>query len=111
MPRYNFSRGDLLRKVDFDIKGDDLIVFLHIQAREAPLAGRPPGAQHPAGAWPCECWVRRNALAIGLVAGDVALLQVLHGLELRTARCRLASSPAACPPWWTAAQRQAETVR
>ncbi|GAB1302770.1 Heparan-sulfate 6-O-sulfotransferase 2 [Apodemus speciosus] len=40
VPRYNFSRGDLLRKVDFDIKGDDLIVFLHIQKTGGTTFGR-----------------------------------------------------------------------
>uniref|UniRef100_G3UV05 Heparan-sulfate 6-O-sulfotransferase n=1 Tax=Meleagris gallopavo TaxID=9103 RepID=G3UV05_MELGA len=38
VPRFNFSAGDLLRRVDFNIKGDDLIVFLHIQLEQ-----------------PCEC--------------------------------------------------------
>ncbi|KAB0354075.1 hypothetical protein FD755_023232 [Muntiacus reevesi] len=40
VPRYNFSRGDLLRKVDFDIKCDDLIVFLHIQKTGGTTFGR-----------------------------------------------------------------------
>ncbi|KAB1253611.1 Heparan-sulfate 6-O-sulfotransferase 2 [Camelus dromedarius] len=36
----SLSRGDLLRKVDFDIKGDDLIVFLHIQKTGGTTFGR-----------------------------------------------------------------------
>ncbi|XP_075429287.1 heparan-sulfate 6-O-sulfotransferase 2 [Ascaphus truei] len=40
VPQFNFSGGDLLRKVDFDIKGDDLIVFLHIQKTGGTTFGR-----------------------------------------------------------------------
>uniref|UniRef100_A0ACB8FXN8 Heparan-sulfate 6-O-sulfotransferase 2 n=1 Tax=Sphaerodactylus townsendi TaxID=933632 RepID=A0ACB8FXN8_9SAUR len=40
VPRLNFSAGDLLRRVDFNIKGDDLIVFLHIQKTGGTTFGR-----------------------------------------------------------------------
>ncbi|NXW36597.1 H6ST2 sulfotransferase, partial [Phaetusa simplex] len=40
VPRFNFSDGDLLRRVDFNIKGDDLIVFLHIQKTGGTTFGR-----------------------------------------------------------------------
>ncbi|KAM6413362.1 heparan-sulfate 6-O-sulfotransferase 2 [Rhynochetos jubatus] len=40
VPRFNFSAADLLRRVDFNIKGDDLIVFLHIQKTGGTTFGR-----------------------------------------------------------------------
>ncbi|NWU76107.1 H6ST2 sulfotransferase, partial [Onychorhynchus coronatus] len=40
VPRFNFSTDDLLRRVDFNIKGDDLIVFLHIQKTGGTTFGR-----------------------------------------------------------------------
>ncbi|XP_039428043.1 heparan-sulfate 6-O-sulfotransferase 2 [Corvus cornix cornix] len=40
VPRFNFSASDLLRRVDFNIKGDDLIVFLHIQKTGGTTFGR-----------------------------------------------------------------------
>ncbi|XP_024071307.2 heparan-sulfate 6-O-sulfotransferase 2 [Terrapene carolina triunguis] len=40
VPRFNFSGRDLLRRVDFNIKGDDLIVFLHIQKTGGTTFGR-----------------------------------------------------------------------
>ncbi|XP_063280821.1 heparan-sulfate 6-O-sulfotransferase 2-like [Prinia subflava] len=40
VPRFNFSADDLLRRVDFNIKGDDLIVFLHIQKTGGTTFGR-----------------------------------------------------------------------
>ncbi|KAM9373950.1 heparan-sulfate 6-O-sulfotransferase 2 [Phaethornis superciliosus] len=40
VPRFNFSIDDLLRRVDFNIKGDDLIVFLHIQKTGGTTFGR-----------------------------------------------------------------------
>ncbi|NXA37027.1 H6ST2 sulfotransferase, partial [Eudromia elegans] len=40
VPRFNFSARDLLRRVDFNIKGDDLIVFLHIQKTGGTTFGR-----------------------------------------------------------------------
>ncbi|NXQ37479.1 H6ST2 sulfotransferase, partial [Alaudala cheleensis] len=40
VPRFNFSVDDLLRRVDFNIKGDDLIVFLHIQKTGGTTFGR-----------------------------------------------------------------------
>ncbi|XP_078544684.1 heparan-sulfate 6-O-sulfotransferase 2 [Lissotriton helveticus] len=40
VPKLNFSDDDLLRKVDFNIKGDDLIVFLHIQKTGGTTFGR-----------------------------------------------------------------------
>nr|XP_033801331.1 heparan-sulfate 6-O-sulfotransferase 2 [Geotrypetes seraphini] len=40
VPKFNFSEGDLLRRVDFNIKGDDLIVFLHIQKTGGTTFGR-----------------------------------------------------------------------
>uniref|UniRef100_A0A8C0I653 Heparan-sulfate 6-O-sulfotransferase n=1 Tax=Balaenoptera musculus TaxID=9771 RepID=A0A8C0I653_BALMU len=53
---YNFSRGDLLRKVDFDIKGDDLIVFLHIQKTGGTTFGRHL-VRNIQLEQPCECRV------------------------------------------------------
>uniref|UniRef100_A0A6J0TT52 Heparan-sulfate 6-O-sulfotransferase n=1 Tax=Pogona vitticeps TaxID=103695 RepID=A0A6J0TT52_9SAUR len=38
--RQNFSAADLLRRVDFRIAGDDLIVFLHIQKTGGTTFGR-----------------------------------------------------------------------
>ncbi|XP_063793551.1 heparan-sulfate 6-O-sulfotransferase 2 [Pseudophryne corroboree] len=40
LPRFNFTVDDLLRKVDFNINGDDLIVFLHIQKTGGTTFGR-----------------------------------------------------------------------
>ncbi|XP_018420463.1 PREDICTED: heparan-sulfate 6-O-sulfotransferase 2 [Nanorana parkeri] len=40
IPKFNFSVDDLLRKVDFNINGDDLIVFLHIQKTGGTTFGR-----------------------------------------------------------------------
>ncbi|KAL4631676.1 heparan-sulfate 6-O-sulfotransferase 2-like isoform X2 [Arapaima gigas] len=40
VPRFNFSASDLSRTVDFDIKGDDVIVFLHIQKTGGTTFGR-----------------------------------------------------------------------
>ncbi|XP_073918751.1 heparan-sulfate 6-O-sulfotransferase 2 isoform X2 [Castor canadensis] len=56
VPRYNFSRGDLLRKVHFDIKGDDLIVFLHIQKTGGTTFGRHL-VRNIQLEQPCECRV------------------------------------------------------
>ncbi|XP_036787139.2 heparan-sulfate 6-O-sulfotransferase 2 isoform X1 [Manis pentadactyla] len=56
VPRYNFSRGDLMRKVDFDIKGDDLIVFLHIQKTGGTTFGRHL-VRNIQLEQPCECRV------------------------------------------------------
>ncbi|XP_041075914.1 heparan-sulfate 6-O-sulfotransferase 2-like [Polyodon spathula] len=40
VPRFNFSEGELRRAVDFNIKGDDVIVFLHIQKTGGTTFGR-----------------------------------------------------------------------
>ncbi|XP_028655381.1 heparan-sulfate 6-O-sulfotransferase 3-B [Erpetoichthys calabaricus] len=40
MPKFNFSQKDLMRFVDFNIKGDDVIVFLHIQKTGGTTFGR-----------------------------------------------------------------------
>ncbi|XP_020779159.1 heparan-sulfate 6-O-sulfotransferase 2 [Boleophthalmus pectinirostris] len=40
IPRFNFSKNDLYRVVDFNIKGDDVIVFLHIQKTGGTTFGR-----------------------------------------------------------------------
>ncbi|XP_038159924.1 heparan-sulfate 6-O-sulfotransferase 2 isoform X1 [Cyprinodon tularosa] len=40
VPRFNFSKADLNRAVDFNIKGDDVIVFLHIQKTGGTTFGR-----------------------------------------------------------------------
>ncbi|KAM4732213.1 heparan-sulfate 6-O-sulfotransferase 2 [Anableps anableps] len=40
VPRFNFTRADLNRAVDFNIKGDDVIVFLHIQKTGGTTFGR-----------------------------------------------------------------------
>ncbi|KAM4702318.1 heparan-sulfate 6-O-sulfotransferase 3 [Discoglossus pictus] len=39
-PRFNFTPKDLARFVDFNIKGDDVIVFLHIQKTGGTTFGR-----------------------------------------------------------------------
>ena len=58
--RYTFSHGDLLRKVDFDIKGDDRIMFLHIQKTGGTTFGH-----HPVGSiqleQPFECRMGQKA--------------------------------------------------
>lgn len=40
VPRFNFSKADLNRVVDFNIKGDDVMVFLHIQKTGGTTFGR-----------------------------------------------------------------------
>ncbi|XP_012717121.2 heparan-sulfate 6-O-sulfotransferase 2 isoform X1 [Fundulus heteroclitus] len=40
VPRFNFTAADLNRVVDFNIKGDDVIVFLHIQKTGGTTFGR-----------------------------------------------------------------------
>lgn len=40
IPRFNFTKADLNRAVDFNIKGDDVIVFLHIQKTGGTTFGR-----------------------------------------------------------------------
>ncbi|XP_059202143.1 heparan-sulfate 6-O-sulfotransferase 2 isoform X1 [Centropristis striata] len=40
IPRFNFTKTDLSRIVDFNIKGDDVIVFLHIQKTGGTTFGR-----------------------------------------------------------------------
>ncbi|XP_029368480.1 heparan-sulfate 6-O-sulfotransferase 2 [Echeneis naucrates] len=40
VPRFNFTKSDLNRVVDFNIKGDDVIVFLHIQKTGGTTFGR-----------------------------------------------------------------------
>ncbi|XP_037317043.2 heparan-sulfate 6-O-sulfotransferase 2 isoform X2 [Pungitius pungitius] len=40
VPRFNFTEVDLNRAVDFNIKGDDVIVFLHIQKTGGTTFGR-----------------------------------------------------------------------
>ncbi|XP_046874792.1 heparan-sulfate 6-O-sulfotransferase 2 isoform X1 [Hypomesus transpacificus] len=40
VPRFNFTIADLNRAVDFNIKGDDVIVFLHIQKTGGTTFGR-----------------------------------------------------------------------
>ncbi|KAM7000158.1 heparan-sulfate 6-O-sulfotransferase 2 [Tautogolabrus adspersus] len=40
VPRFNFTKADLNRDVDFNIKGDDVIVFLHIQKTGGTTFGR-----------------------------------------------------------------------
>ncbi|XP_047190518.1 heparan-sulfate 6-O-sulfotransferase 2 isoform X2 [Scophthalmus maximus] len=40
VPRYNFTKADLNRVVDFHMKGDDVIVFLHIQKTGGTTFGR-----------------------------------------------------------------------
>lgn len=40
VPRFNFTTKDLNRAVDFHIKGDDVIVFLHIQKTGGTTFGR-----------------------------------------------------------------------
>lgn len=40
VPRFNFTKADLNHVVDFNIKGDDVIVFLHIQKTGGTTFGR-----------------------------------------------------------------------
>ncbi|KAL4608913.1 heparan-sulfate 6-O-sulfotransferase 3-like [Arapaima gigas] len=40
VPKFNFTERDLERHVDFDIRGDDVIVFLHIQKTGGTTFGR-----------------------------------------------------------------------
>ncbi|MGH0181337.1 UNVERIFIED_CONTAM: hypothetical protein FKN15_006185 [Acipenser sinensis] len=40
VPRFHFSEDELRRTVDFNIKGDDVIVFLHIQKTGGTTFGR-----------------------------------------------------------------------
>ncbi|XP_068181786.1 heparan-sulfate 6-O-sulfotransferase 2 [Antennarius striatus] len=40
VPRFNFTNAELNRVVDFNIKGDDVIVFLHIQKTGGTTFGR-----------------------------------------------------------------------
>lgn len=40
VPRFNFTNAELNRAVDFKIKGDDVIVFLHIQKTGGTTFGR-----------------------------------------------------------------------
>jgi len=40
VPRFNFTNADLSRVVDFNMKGDDVIVFLHIQKTGGTTFGR-----------------------------------------------------------------------
>ncbi|XP_066505182.1 heparan-sulfate 6-O-sulfotransferase 2 isoform X2 [Hoplias malabaricus] len=40
VPRFHFDKADLDRVVDFNIKGDDVIVFLHIQKTGGTTFGR-----------------------------------------------------------------------
>lgn len=40
VPRFNFTTADLNHIVDFNIKGDDIIVFLHIQKTGGTTFGR-----------------------------------------------------------------------
>lgn len=40
VPRFHFSEDELRRAVDFNIKGDDVIVFLHIQKTGGTTFGR-----------------------------------------------------------------------
>lgn len=40
VPRFNFTISDLIRVIDFNIKGDDVIVFLHIQKTGGTTFGR-----------------------------------------------------------------------
>ncbi|CAL9707025.1 unnamed protein product [Knipowitschia caucasica] len=56
IPRFNFSKIDLYRAVDFNIKGDDVIVFLHIQKTGGTTFGRHL-VRNIQLERPCECHV------------------------------------------------------
>ncbi|XP_064206679.1 heparan-sulfate 6-O-sulfotransferase 2-like [Anguilla rostrata] len=64
VPRFNFTTNDLRRTVDFDIKGDDVIVFLHIQKTGGTTFGRhlvrniqlERPCECPAGQKKCTCY-------------------------------------------------------
>lgn len=56
VPRFNFSQKDLEREVDFNIKGDDVIVFLHIQKTGGTTFGRHL-VRNIQLERPCECHV------------------------------------------------------
>ncbi|KAG7225817.1 hypothetical protein INR49_014468 [Caranx melampygus] len=75
VPRFNFTKADLNRVVDFNIKGDDVIVFLHIQKTGGTTFGRHL-VRNIQLERPCECHA-------GQVKGNLALFTFLHRLELR----------------------------
>lgn len=52
--KFNFTRKDLYRHVDFDIKGNDVIVFLHIQKTGGTTFGRHL-VQNVRLEVPCDC--------------------------------------------------------
>ncbi|XP_070807968.1 heparan-sulfate 6-O-sulfotransferase 2 [Pituophis catenifer annectens] len=54
VPRLNFSAAELLRRVDFRIAGDDLMVFLHIQKTGGTTFGRHL-VRNIQLAQPCQC--------------------------------------------------------
>ncbi|KAK3535889.1 hypothetical protein QTP70_021192 [Hemibagrus guttatus] len=56
VPRFNFTPQDLDRVVDFNIKGDDVIVFLHIQKTGGTTFGRHL-VRNIQLERPCECHV------------------------------------------------------
>ncbi|KAF7707338.1 heparan-sulfate 6-O-sulfotransferase 2 [Silurus meridionalis] len=56
VPRFNFTQQDLDRVVDFNIKGDDVIVFLHIQKTGGTTFGRHL-VRNIQLERPCECHV------------------------------------------------------
>ncbi|KAL0184413.1 hypothetical protein M9458_020109 [Cirrhinus mrigala] len=68
--KFNFTERDLTRDVDFNIKGDDVIVFLHIQKTGGTTFGR---------------HLVRN-IRLEQPRNAHATDRVLHGLELRFAR-------------------------
>ncbi|KAI4887158.1 hypothetical protein NFI96_009389, partial [Prochilodus magdalenae] len=78
---------DLERSVDFEIKGEDVIVFLHIQKTGGTTFGRHWSAERTAGgAVRLPPRPEEVHLLPAEPKGDVALLALLHGLELRAAR-------------------------
>ncbi|NXD13004.1 H6ST2 sulfotransferase, partial [Nothocercus nigrocapillus] len=69
VPRFNFSARDLLRRVDFNIKGDDLIVFLHIQKTGGTTFGRHL-VRNIQLEQPCECRAGQKKCACPRPGGD-----------------------------------------
>ncbi|NXK76128.1 H6ST2 sulfotransferase, partial [Amazona guildingii] len=83
VPRFNFSAGDLLRQVDFNIKGDDLIVFLHI-GWSAGLCGARAG---------CGPWLERGAKTGGTTFGR----HLVRNIQLeQPCECRAGQKKCTC---------------
>ncbi|KAL0156505.1 hypothetical protein M9458_047751, partial [Cirrhinus mrigala] len=74
--KYYFPIKDLERNIDFEIKGEDVIVFLHIQKTGGTTFGR----HLVQNTGPEEVYLLPSE-----PKGDLAVLSLLHRLELRLA--------------------------